>query len=141
MTDDILTMNFNTAVSSLMILSNEYDKLETITKSDFRILLTLLNPIAPHITEELISICNLGTPICETKWPTYNEEKLIDSTTNIAVSVNGKLRGTINVLTNTQKDELLRKAKELENVKRFIDGKEIIKEIVVVNKIVNIVVK
>ncbi len=140
-TDDILTMNFNTAVSSLMILSNEYDKLETITKSDFRILLTLLNPIAPHITEELISICNLGTPICETKWPTYNEEKLIDSTTNIAVSVNGKLRGTINVLTNTQKDELLRKAKELENVKRFIDGKEIIKEIVVVNKIVNIVVK
>ena len=113
-------MRYNTAVSSLMILSNEYDKLETITKSDFRILLTLLNPIAPHIAEELVSICHLGTPICETKWPTYNEEKLIDSTTNIAVSVNGKLRGTMNVLTNTQKDELLKKAKELEKLKKLL---------------------
>ncbi len=140
-TEDILSMDFNTAVSSLMILSNEYDKINELTKSDYRILLTLLNPIAPHITEELVSICKLGNPICETPWPTYDETKMIDETVTIAVSVNGKLRSSMSVPTNTGKDELIRLAKELENVQKHLKDKEIIKEIVVPNKIVNIVVK
>jgi len=140
-TEDILTMNFNTAVSALMILTNEYEKEETISKKDYRILLTLLNPIAPHITEELVSMNNLGSPICETKWPEYDETKMIDSTVNIAVSVNGKLRGTINVPTDTSNEELIRLAKENENVQKHLLDKTIIKEIVVPNKIVNIVVK
>ena len=140
-TNDIETMNFNTAVSALMIMANEYEKKETISKKDYRILLTLLNPIAPHITEELVNINNLGTPICESEWPTYDEEKMKDEMSKIAVSVNGKLRGTMEVPTNTSNDELIRLAKSLENVQKHLTNKEIIKEIVVPNKIVNIVIK
>ena len=140
-TEDIETMNFNTAVSALMILTNEYESKETISKSDYRILLTLLNPIAPHITEELVEISNLGTPICETPWPTYDESKMVDSVVNIAVQINGKLRGSMEVPNNTDKEELIRLAKELENVQKHLLDKEIIKEIVVPNKIVNLVVK
>lgn len=140
-TEDIETMNFNTAVSALMILTNEYENKETISKGDYRILLTLLNPIAPHITEELNQMNELGAPICETKWPNYDESKMIDETVKIAVQVNGKLRGTMEVPNDTSKEELIRLAKELENVEKHITDKEIIKEIVVPNKIVNIVVK
>lgn len=140
-TEDIETMNFNTAVSALMILTNEYENKETISKDDYRILLTLLNPMAPHITEELIEISNLGTPICETPWPTYDESKMIDTIVNIAVQINGKLRGTMTVPNNTTKEELLRLAKELDNIQKHLLDKEIIKEIVVPNKIVNIVIK
>ena len=134
-------MNFNTAVSALMILTNEYEKEDTISKKDYRILLTLLNPIAPHITEELVNINNLGEPICKTKWPTYDESKLVDSVVTIAVQVNGKLRGSMEVPNGTKNEELIRLAKELENVQKHLIDKEIIKEIVVPNKIVNLVVK
>ena len=140
-TDDILTMNFNTAVSALMILANEYEKCEFITKKDYRLLLTLLNPIAPHVTEELVKINNLGEPICISSWPKFDENKIVDSVVKIAVSVNGKLRGTMEVPINTSKEELIRLSKEIDNVKKFIENKDIIKEIVVPNKIVNIVVK
>lgn len=140
-TDDILSMNFNTAVSALMILTNELEKQESISKKDYRILLTLLNPIAPHITEELVETNNLGEPICKSPWPTYDENKLIDSIVKIAVQVNGKLRGSMEVPNGTNNEELIRLAKELENVQKHLIDKEIIKEIVVPNKIVNLVVK
>ena len=140
-TEDIDTMNYNTAVSALMILANAYDKLDTISRKDYRTLLVLLNPIAPHVTEELNEILNLGKPICESEWLTYDENKISDETVNIAVSVNGKLRATFSVTKDTEKHELLRIAKEQENVVKHIEGHEIIKEIVVPNKIVNIVIK
>lgn len=140
-TNDIDTMNYNTAVSALMILSNAYDKEEKLTKKDYEVLLTLLNPIAPHITEELNEMIGNKTPICETVWPSYDEEKIKDETISITCSVNGKLRATIEVEADTDKDELLKLAKEQENVKKYLDGHEIIKEIVVPNKIVNIVIK
>ena len=140
-TEDIDTMNYNTAVSALMILANAYDKLDTISRKDYRTLLVLLNPIAPHITEELNEILNLGKPICESEWLTYDENKISDETVNIAVSVNGKLRATFSVSKDTDKDELLNIAKSQENVIKHIEGHEIIKEIVVPNKIVNIVIK
>ena len=140
-TDDLSNLKFNTAVSQLMILTNDLDKNETITKSDYKILLTLLNPIAPHITEELNEKYALGKPICENSWPTFDEEKTKESTVNIAVQVNGKLRGTMNVPSNTDKEETLRLAKELDNVKKHLENTTILKEIVVPNKIVNIVTK
>ena len=140
-TEDIDTMNYNTAVSALMILANAYDKLDTISRKDYRTLLVLLNPIAPHVTEELNEILNLGKPICKSEWLTYDENKISDETVNIAVSVNGKLRATFSVTKDTEKHELLRIAKEQENVVKHIEGHEIIKEIVVPNKIVNIVIK
>ena len=140
-TEDIDTMNYNTAVSALMILANAYDKLESISRKDYRTLLVLLNPIAPHVTEELNEMLNLGKPICESEWLVYDENKISDETVNIAVSVNGKLRSTFTVSKDTDKGELLRLAKEQENVIKHIEGHEIVKEIVVPNKIVNIVIK
>lgn len=140
-TEDLSNLKFNTAVSSLMILTNELDKQESITKNDYRTLLILLNPIAPHITEELNEIYALGKTICSSSWPKYDEEKTIDSTVTIAVQVNGKLRGSMNVPINLDKEETLRLAKELDNVKKYLENTTIIKEIVVPNKIVNIVVK
>ena len=139
--NDINTMNYNTAVSALMILSNEYEKQDNITKKDYRTILHLLNPIAPHITEELNELAELGKPFYESEFPTYDESKMVDDMVNIACSVNGKLRATFEAATDTDKDELLKLAKSQENVKKHIEGKEIIKEIVVPNKIVNIVVK
>lgn len=140
-TEDLSNLKFNTAVSSLMILTNELDKQESITKNDYRTLLILLNPIAPHITEELNEMYALGKTICSSSWPKYDEEKTIDSTVTIAVQVNGKLRGSMNIPINLDKEETLRLAKELDNVKKYIENTTIIKEIVVPNKIVNIVVK
>ena len=140
-TEDLSNLKFNTAVSSLMILTNELDKQESITKNDYRTLLILLNPIAPHITEELNEMYALGKTICSSSWPKYDEEKTIDSTVTIAVQVNGKLRGSMNVPINLDKEETLRLAKELDNVKKYLENTTIIKEIVVPNKIVNIVVK
>ena len=140
-TEDLSNLKFNTAVSSLMILTNELDKQESITKNDYRTLLILLNPIAPHITEELNEMYALGKTICSSSWPKYDEEKIIDSTVTIAVQVNGKLRGSMNVPINLDKEETLRLAKELDNVKKYLENTTIIKEIVVPNKIVNIVTK
>lgn len=140
-TEDLSNLKFNTAVSSLMILTNELDKQESITKNDYRTLLILLNPIAPHLTEELNEMYALGKTICSSSWPKYDEEKTIDSTVTIAVQVNGKLRGSMNVPINLDKEETLRLAKELDNVKKYLENTTIIKEIVVPNKIVNIVVK
>lgn len=139
--NDIKTMNYNTAVSALMILSNKYEEKENITKADYKVLIHLLNPIAPHITEELNELIGEKVPLCETKFPEYDENKTVESTVKIAVSINGKLRATFDANLDEDKEMLLNKAKELENIQRHLEGKEIIKEIVVPNKIVNIVVK
>jgi leucyl-tRNA synthetase len=140
-TDDILTQNYNTAVSSLMILLNEMDKMDNISKKDYRTILHLLNPIAPHITEELNEINKLGEEFSKSTWPIYDESMLLDSTIEIGVQVNGKLRGAISIEKDMDKDKVLEIAKENDNVKRNIEGKTIVKEIVVPNKIVNIVVR
>ena len=139
--NDFESMKFNTAISSLMILLNEYDKQKTITKDDFKVFLTLLNPIAPHITEELNDIALHNKEISSFEWPSYDENKCIDEEVNIACSVNGKLRATISVPADMDKDEQLRLAKEHENMKKYIEGHEIVKEIVIPGRIINIVVK
>ena len=139
--EDINTMNYNTAVSALMILANAYDEVENITKADYRLILHLLNPIAPHLTEELNEVLELGKPFYESEFPKYDETKIVDNVVNIACSINGKLRATFETKLDTSKEELLRIAKEQENVQKYLEGHEIIKEIVVPNKIVNIVIK
>ena len=137
---DMTHMGYNTVISSLMILANAYDNLDSITKEDYHLLITLLNPIAPHITEELNE--QLGyKPICESNWPTYDEEKTIDDVISIAVQVNGKVRGTIDVNMEDDDNSIKEKALNNSNVMKHIDGKEIVKIIVVKGKIVNIVVK
>ena len=137
---DLTHMGYNTAISSLMILTNAYDELESITKEDYHLLLTLLNPIAPHITEELNE--QIGyKPICESSWPVYDEAKTVESVKEIAVQVNGKVRGTIEVHVEDDDGSIQEKAMENDNVKKHIEGKEIVKVIVIKGKIVNIVVK
>ena len=140
-TDDIDNIKYNTAVSALMILLNEFEKVGKITKKDFRTFLMLLNPICPHITEELNEICNLGEKIYKSSWPTYDERKLDEDEITIAVQVNGKLRSTINVLKDIDEESLKENALNEENVKKHILDKEIVKVIVIKGKVVNIVVK
>ena len=137
---DILNMSYNTAVSSLMILANNYDDKDKITKKDYEVLLTLLNPIAPHITEQLNE--ELGNkPIVNSTWPTYDEDKTIDEYIEIGIQVNGKLRGTIIVNKDEEKEVLQQKALENDNVKKHLLDKEIVKIITIPNRIVNIVIK
>ena len=139
--EDLNNLKYNTAISSLMILLNEMEKLETVTKKDYRTLLLLLNPMAPHITEELNELHDLGNTLCESKWPKYDEEKLVEENVTVALQVNGKLRGTI-VVSLDEKEETLKKlATENENVMKHLEGKEVVKIIVIKNKIVNIVVR
>ena len=139
-TYDLSHIAYNTAVSTLMILLNKYEECEHITKKDYILLLTLLNPIAPHITEELNE--SLGEkPICESSWPEYDEAKTVLEEKEIGVQVNGKLRGSIIVHLNDSDDVIKEKALSNENVIRHIDGKEIVKIIVIKGRIVNIVVK
>ena len=138
--DDLMNLGFNTVISQLMILTNAYDAKEHITKEDYHLLLTLLNPIAPHITEELNE--SLGySPLCETSWPVYDESKTIEEEKEIAVQVNGKVRATIKININDKEDVIKEKALNEDNIKKHIEGKEIVKIIVIQSKIVNIVVK
>ncbi len=140
-TEDLSSIKYNTAVSALMILLNELEKLDTVSKKDYRVLLHLLNPIAPHITEELNEIYNLGNKFTESTWVEYDTNKLEDKTYTMVVQVNGKVRGKIEVDTNTTEEEMKKLSLEIENVKVFTEGKEIVKMIVVPKKLVNIVVK
>lgn len=140
-TNDLLSMNYNTAVSSLMILLNEYEKLDKITTADYKVFITLLNPIAPHITEELNEKLGNNTMLAIGTWPTFDEEKTVDTSIQVGVQVNGKLRGTITVSDDDTEDIIKEKALNEDNVKKNIIDKEIVKIIVVPKRIVSIVVR
>ena len=139
-THDLSNIAYNTAVSTLMILLNKYEEFEHITKKDYILLLTLLNPIAPHITEELNELVG-GSPICESVWPSYDEDKTVLSEKAIGVQVNGKVRGEIVISNDMDENTIKNLALNDENVKRHINGKEIAKVIVIKNRIVNIVIR
>ena len=116
---DLNKMGYNTYIAKLMILTNEYEKCEKITKEDYRLLLILLNPVAPHITEELNE--HLGYDlISNAKWPSYDESKIVESEVEMAIQVNGKLRGTIKIKKDSSKEDVLKLAKNNENVKKFM---------------------
>ena len=139
-TDDLARMSYNTYISALMILANAYDDLESITKEDYRLLLILLNPVAPHMTEELNEQLGYDS-ICYASWPTYDETCLVEKEKEIAVQVNGKVRATIMISVDDNEDVIKEKALNAENVKRHLEGREIVKVIVIKGKVVNIVVK
>ena len=138
---DLVSMKYNTAVSALMIMLNEYEKYNTVTKADLRILIHLLNPIAPHITEEINEKSKLGKVLCESTWPSYDELKTVEDSYTMIVQVNGKVRGKIEIATDTTDADMKSLAQNIDNVKSNIEGKEIVKVIVVPKKLVNIVIK
>ena len=135
--NDLNTMAYNTAVSSLMILANSMDDKKSITKDEYHLLLILLNPIAPHITEELNEMLGFK-PLCETAWPEYDEAKTIDSEKEIPVQINGKVKATVKIALDEEESSV--KEKVLEAIANQLEGKTIVKEIYVKNKIYNIVV-
>lgn len=139
--NDIENMKYNTAVSSLMTLLNEFERNENITSADLRTFLILLNPMAPHITEEINELNNLGEMLSSSKWPEYDEAKTVDEEYEMIIQVNGKLRGRIIVSKNIDEEEMKNIALKNDGAERYIEGKEIVKIITVPNKLVNIVVK
>ncbi|MBE6663015.1 MAG: leucine--tRNA ligase [Ruminococcaceae bacterium] len=138
---DIDTMKFNTAIAAMMAFVNEVYEYGSLTNDELSILIKLLNPFAPHLTEEMWEFMGNKTLASLEKWPEYDESKTIDDTVKIAVQVNGKLKATIDISKNISKDDALNVAKNEPKVAEFIAGKEVVKEIFVPGKIVNIVVK
>lgn len=141
-TEDYESLNFNTGISQMMIFINEVYKQNKFPKDYKEGFVKLLNPICPHITEELWNtVLGHNNTISYESWPTYDETKIIEDTYTMIVQVNGKVRGKLEVSISTTDDEMKKLAKEIENVYNFISGKEIVKEVVVPKKLVNIVVK
>ena len=140
--NDYESMNFNTAISQMMIFINAVYKEDKISKEYASGFVKILNPIAPHITEEIWhTFLGHTDTIANETWPSYDETKITEDTYTMVVQVNGKLRGKIDVSSETSKEEMERLAKSIPNVISFIDGKEIVKVITVPKKLVNIVVK
>ena len=140
--EDIENIKFNTAIATLMALINDISNVKSINKEELRIFSILLNPFAPHVTEEVYEACKLGNGIlAEAEWPEYDESKCVDESVEIVVQVNGKIKAKLNIPVDADKDAVLDLAKDDENVKKTIDGMKIIKEIVVPKKLVNLVVK
>ena len=140
-TNDYENISINTAISQMMIFVNACYKEEVLPKKYMEGFLKLLNPVCPHITEELWKRLGHDNTITYEEWPTYDESKIKLDTFEMAVSVNGKMRGKIEVSDSTTNEEIESLAKEVPNVKNFTDGHEIVKIIVVPKKIVNIVVR
>lgn len=140
--EDIENIKFNTAIATLMALINDISNVKSINKEELRIFSILLNPFAPHVTEEVYEACKLGSGIlAEAEWPKYDESKCVDESVEIVVQVNGKIKTKLNIPVDADKNTVLELAKNDENVRKAIDGMNIIKEIVVPKKLVNLVVK
>ncbi|NLY85868.1 MAG: leucine--tRNA ligase [Tissierellia bacterium] len=139
--EDFETLKFNTGIAALMSLLNEFYDHGSIKKDDLRTFLILLNPVAPHITEEIWQAIGLEGFLHESTWPKYDEEKIKDDVIEMPIQVNGKVRGTIKVSVDATQDEIREMAKEDKNISKHLEGKNIIKEIFVPGKIYNIVVK
>ena len=138
---DYDAMKFNTAIAALMTLINRIYDEGSLTKKELSDFLILLNPVAPHMTEEMWEMNGFDGMLCEQEWVEYDEAKTVESTIDIPVSVCGKLRGVISVPADADKDTVIAAAKADEKVQSFISGKTIVKEIFVPGRMVNIVVK
>jgi leucyl-tRNA synthetase len=138
---DIEETKFNTAIATLMGLVNDIYKVGSISKSELEIFIKLLSPFAPHLTEEIWESLGHDDFLSVSAWPEYDEAKTVEATVEIGVQVNGKVRGTIAIPTGCDKEVAFSAAKADERVASFLDGKNIVKEIYVPNKIVNFVVK
>ena len=139
--DDIENMKYNTAIASLMALLNEIYEKGAITKGELKTFLTLVNPFAPHVSEELWEIMNFGGMLAVAPWVSYDEAKTVDSTIEVPVQICGKLRATVTIAKDADSATAIAAAKADEKVQEMLDGKQIIKEIYVPGKIINIVAK
>ena len=140
-TEDFEELKFNTAISQIMIFVNAIYKEKVLPLKYAESLVKLLNPICPFMTEEIWSMLGHTNTIAYEKWPEYDQSKLKEDKIKLPVSVNGKLRGNIEIDENLSKEEILKLAKQEENVSKYLDNHEIVKEIYVPNKILNIVIK
>jgi len=140
-TSDIEEMKFNTSVAEFMKMTNEFYKDKMINKAEYKTFLQLLNPFAPHMTEELYSILGEAKTVNETPWPTYDEAKTIDDEIEIPVQVNGKVKVVVTVPKDAEQNEVKAIVDSNEVAQKAIEGKTVVKEIYVKGKIYNIVVK
>jgi leucyl-tRNA synthetase len=138
--EDIENVKFNTAIAKLMTLANEFNKCAHINQADFEVFLKLLYPFAPHLCEELWATLGHDNDMTYASWPSYDDDKLVESTINIAVMINGKVRDNVTIELDQAKDTVLEKAKSLEKIAPYLEGKTIKKAIYVPNKLVNFVV-
>ncbi len=140
-TEDIESLKFNTAIASMMALVNDIYATGSINKAEYRTLLILLNPFAPHLTEELYEICAFGGVLNEQKWVTYDEALCADETVEIVVQINGKVKTKLNIPAGAEKDAVLAQALAEPKIAEAVVGKNLVKQIYVQNKLVNFVVK
>ena len=141
-TEDIEALKYNTAIAALMTLLNAIYTKGSINRAELKALLLLVNPFAPHVTEEMWEACGFGKMLAaDGEWPTYDEAKCIDETIEIVVQINGKIRAKLNVAADIEQADAIAAAKADEKVAAELDGKNIIKEIYVKGKLVNIVAK
>lgn len=140
--EDIEQMKYNTAIAALMTLLNKIYENGKINRAELKTLIILVNPFAPHVTEEMWANCGYGEMLAkEAKWPSFDEAKCIDSTVEIVVQINGKIRARLSVPTDIESDKAIALAKKDEGIAAALEGKNIIKEIYVKGKLVNIVAK
>ncbi len=139
--EDIESLKFNTAIASMMALVNDIYATGSINHAEYRTLVILLNPFAPHMTEEIYEACNFGGVLNQQKWCEYDEKLCQDETVEIVVQVNGKLRSRIQIPVNAEKDAVLAQAMAEPKVAEVTQGKTVVKQIYVQNKLVNFVVK
>lgn len=140
--EDIEQMKYNTAIAALMTLLNKIYEIGKINRAELKTLIILVNPFAPHVTEEMWANCGYGEMLAkDAKWPSFDEAKCIDSTVEIVVQINGKIRARLSVPTDIESDKAIALAKKDEGIAAALEGKNIIKEIYVKGKLVNIVAK
>ncbi|MBQ6809465.1 MAG: leucine--tRNA ligase [Clostridia bacterium] len=140
-TEDIEALKFNTAIAAMMALLNEIGDKGSINKAELKTFLTILSPFAPHLCEELWQQHGFEGMLANGKWAEYDESKTVDKSIQIPVQINGKLRATITVSADAEQAEILAAAKADEKIKSYIDGKQIVKEIYVKGRMVNLVIK
>ena len=140
-TNDIEEMKFNTCVSTFMTMMNEFTKLKKINKAEYKTFITLLNPFAPHLTEEMNQAAGFTEELAYTSWPTYDEEKTVEDVIDLPVQINGKLRANIQINKDESQESIKEKIFANEKIKSYVDGNTVIKEIYIPNKIYNIVIK
>ena len=140
-TEDIENLKMNTAIAAMMALLNEIYAAESVTREELKSLIVLLNPFAPHLTEEMWEILGFEGMLNETAWPEFDSEKCVDATVEIAIQICGKVRAKMNVSTQATAQEVISAVKEYETVRGQLAGKTVVKEIYVPGKLVNIVAK
>ncbi len=138
---DIESLKYNTAIAALMTLLNDIYDAGAVTRKELSVFISLLNPFAPHITEELNAVLGNSELLAVSEWPTYDEEKCVDATIEIVVQINGKVRTKMNIPAEISNEDAIALAKEDERIKEAIEGKTIVKELYVKGRLVNIVVR